>query len=250
MSMKKMIVNLLIVLFPFLCWGQSTVNEQINAIMMDENYLYAEFSHEDPSLAYENAVHELLALINEVRQEKDKAILQTNDIVVHVKELSYDRGDVKLVFVYLPIEDALSLTARESKNIPIQVKEETRPTAISPSEKVAHQPSHPANTSQPITKVKPINQDEVVSVLFEIQMMDDIGGFMQMFQSEGKVSAFGIPHSMNDIPNDAYLILYDRSRAIQAILSPQENGQRINLRTMETDQITRYSGHGVFWFKK
>lgn len=253
---------------PSLLSGQSSVSvrDQINAIKLDEQYLYAEVNHQDPNLAYESALSELLLAINECRGANGKGPLEISDLTGRVEQLTYKRGGKNVVFVFLPIDKALTVSRGKSRNIVIGQTapnastenkieaEEQRPTVTKepPVEqeepKVVEQP--PVDTKPLDADLVVLSTDEVARVILRIEMVTDIGGFMEGFKTKGKVASYGVARSMEEIYDDAYLILYDRTFAIRTVLSPIHHGKRLNLRTNEEDAVSNYRGCGVFWYKK
>lgn len=253
---------------PSLLSGQSPadVRDRINAIKLDEQYLYAEVTHQDPNLAYESALAELLLAVNECRGTNGKGPLEVSDLTGRVEQLTYKRGEKSVIFVFMPIDKALTVSRGKSRNIVIgqaapdvsavnkMEAEEQRPTVTKapPVEqeepKVVEQP--PVGSKPLDADLVALSTDEVAQVILRIEMVTDIGGFMEKFKAKGQVTAYGVARSMQDIPDDAYLILFNRTRAIRTILSPVVQGKRLNLRSKQEDAVANYRGHGVYWYKK
>lgn len=258
--------------FPSLLGGQNPadVRDWINTIKLDEQYLYAEVTHQDLNWAYENALSELLLAVNGRRASVQKPPLSVSDLTGRVEQLDYRRGEKSVAFVYMQVPQALAMQSRGSRNIVVGVAgqeseveseilvkhydepEEAVPVAsASPAEVKPLQPEPPVVVSESVnTELKNLADDEVARVILRIEMVTDIGGFMEKFKAKGQVAAYGVARSMQDIPDDAYLILFDRTWAIRTILSPVVQGKRLNLRSNKEDAVTNYSGHGVYWYKK
>ena len=62
------------------------VREEINAIKLDEKYLFAEATDAEPNKAFESALYELTIIINDVRSSKGK-----NRSEEHTSELQSQR---------------------------------------------------------------------------------------------------------------------------------------------------------------
>lgn len=253
---------------PLLLMGQSPadVRDRINSIKLDENYLYAEATHQDLNLAYENALAELLLAVNECRASCQKSPLEISDLTGRVEQLDYQRGEKSMVFVYMQTAKAKAVQRRESRNIAIE-RSETKPASpttrkdevevdapavsTSPPERDSPRPEPPIAVPEPLSaELKALAEDEVAQLVLQIEMVTDIGGFMEDYKLQGEVSSYGRARSMEDIPDDAYLILYDHTRAIRTVLSPAIQGKRLNLRNKQEDTVTNYRGHGVYWYKK
>lgn len=242
------------------------VRDRINAIKLDENYLYAEVTHQDPNLAYENALAELLLAVNECRASSQKPPLAVSDLTGRVEQLDYQRGEKCVVFVYMQTGKVLAVQRRESRNIAIEGSEtksaspamrkdksevDTLVVSTSPPKRVPPQPEPPITVPEPMSaELKALAEDEVARLVLQIEMVTDIGGFMEQYKLQGEVSSYGVARSMEDIPDDAYLILFDRTRAIRTVLSPAIRGKRLNLRNKQEDAVANYRGHGVYWYKK
>lgn len=252
---------------PSLLSGQSPadVRDRINAIKLDEKYLYAEVTHQDPNWAYENALAELLLAVNECRGANGKGPLEVSDLTVRVKQLTYKRGEKSVVFVYMQIDKALTVSRGKSRNIVIG-QAAPKASAVNKMEAEEHRPTvikeppveqeEPKVVKQPPVDSKPLDADlvalstdEIARVILRIEMVTDIGGFMEEFKAKGKVASYGVARSMEEIYDDAYLILYDRTFSIRTVLSPSLHGKRLNLRTNEEDAASNYRGCGVYWYK-
>ncbi len=93
------------------------VREEINAIKLDEKYLFAEATDAEPNKAFESALYELTIIINDVRSSKGKNTIEPRDIMGMAEQKSYPRGNKTHSFVYLPTEKALSVKPRANKDI-------------------------------------------------------------------------------------------------------------------------------------
>lgn len=251
----------------FLLNGQNpaAVKDRINSVKLDAACLYAEVTHQDANLAYENALSELLLTVNDLRESNGKPVVQVSDLTGRVEQLEYKRGEKIVVFVYISANKALAIARGKIRGIVIGEDESEVPSKLQtlesgkqsqavstrPVETELKQPDPAVSVSEPVNaELKAMADDEVARLVLQIEMVTDIKGFMDKFKTQGKVSSYGVAHSMEDIQDSAYLILYDRTWAIQTVLSPSFQGKRLNLRNNEADAVSKYRGYGVFWYKK
>lgn len=251
----------------FLLKGQNlaAVRGRINSVKLDAAYLYAEVTHQDVNLAYESALSELLLAVNDLRESNGKPVVQVNDLTGRVKQLEYKRGEKFVVFVYVLADKALAIVRGKSRGIvigedeaevlsvPQKLESEEQSQAVSTRsvETERKQSDSAIVAPEPVNaELKAMADDEVARLVLQIEMVIDIQGFMDKFKTQGKVSSYGVAHSMEDIQDGAYLILYDRTWAIKTVLSPSFQGKRLNLRNNEADAVSKYRGYGVFWYKK
>lgn len=230
--------------FAYALTAQSGVEQQINDIKLDENYLYGEASDADHRVAYDLAVTDLIMTVNSVRADNGLQGIQPGDVLPLVKELSYKRGDKHEVMVYVELSEALSASHKE-KNVP-GVGGGT-PTAP-PARKPDPVPSVPSSSSN--TTVGNIG-DEVFVNLLEREMADNILGYLENAKRSGKIADFGIVRSLEEIKSlaDCYMVLYRRDKSVAALLSPKQNGSRTNIRNKTADSLQNYRGHGIIWFR-
>ena len=84
------------------------VKEQINAIKLDESYLYGEAKNNIEDVATIYAKKELLISINTLREEKHLSPLEESDISNLYQKLFYQRGELVYVFTYLKKDKILN----------------------------------------------------------------------------------------------------------------------------------------------
>ena len=195
------------------------VREEINAIKLDEKYLFAEATDAEPNKAFESALYELTIIINDVRSSKGKNTIEPRDIMGMAEQKSYPRGNKTHSFVYLPTEKALSVKPRANKDI-------------------AFATTHSNNGAVSVS-----------ARICEYEMATEANMALKKYKNEGSISQFARAHSIDEIPNDAHLLLFDRNRVIQAVLGPDNGSGRTNLRTKQPDNLNNYHQVAIIWYK-
>lgn len=239
--------------------AHSDVRDEINTIKLDENYLFAEGTDEDKNIAFDNALYELLLLVNEIRSDSQKPVLETSLLVSAVENKSYLRGEKTLAFVYISMEKALSLMPKQSLGIVVGADQQpaadsaavaTKPTVQPTAAATQQQPAQqPAQQPQKFTFVAGKDITSATARLCEYEMATEANMALKKYNAEGTVSQFGRARSMAEIPADAYLLLFDREQVIKAILGPDTGSGRTNMRTRQPDALSNYHQVAVIWYR-
>lgn len=208
-------------------YSQSDVRRQINAIKMDESYIKAEANDTVESAALDMAALQLVYDYNAAHQEQPLDSVSIEVLKPAMQSLVYARGSIKRVLVFIEVEVADSLMQAYKATL-----KDPQPTAKATNV-----------TSSPSSSV-----GNLVLLLSDVEMADEAVKLMTQGKEEGKVTEFGQLHSIQEIPDQAYLLIYDRQRAVRAILSPSDSGY-FNVKRNCPDNITNYSGCGALWFR-
>lgn len=211
------------------------VKEQINAIKLDESYLYGEAKNKIEDVATIYAKKELLISINTLREEKHLSPLEESDISNLYQKLFYQRGELVYVFTYLKkdkILNNLSLSTPSNDSI----IEEENDVDINPRQIII---DNSADSQF---------HNEILQNVIERQMIENVYGYLQHAKEDNKIEQFAKAKSLTEIPDNAYIIIYNRMYQVVTILTNIINDKRINLKTNKPDLITNYSGHGVLWY--
>ena len=213
---KKSIALVSFCLLSFqLLYAQTDVRKMINEIKLDSTYYKAEVSDSIESEAIRLATQDLVYSIN-----ADRLTLGQNPVSLEIlnpalQSLTYRRGDIKRVLVFIEIAVVDSIIQSSSR-------EETKATFPSAA---------------------------IIMQLSEIEMADEAVKILQQGKESGSVADMGQLHSFADIPAEAYLLVYDRQRSIRALLSPSTDEGYINIKRNCPDQLSNYRGCGALWFK-
>lgn len=239
--------------------SRADVHDEINAIKLDEKYLFAEGTDEDKNIAFDNALYELLLLVNEVRTGDQKPVLETSHLVSVVEHKSYLRGEKTLSFVYITSEKARSLMPKQSLGIVVGADQQpaadsaavaTKPTVQPTAAATQQQPAQqPAQHPQKFNFVAGKDITSATARLCEYEMATEANMALKRYNAEGTVSQFGRARSMAEIPADAYLLLFDREQVIKAILGPDTGSGRTNMRTRQPDALSNYHQVAVIWYR-
>lgn len=229
MAMTRKLLSLLLVSASIVStlYSQSDVRRQINAIKMDESYIKAEANDTVESAALDMAALQLVYDYNAAHQEQPLDSVSVEVLKPAMQSLVYARGSIKRVLVFIEVEvaDSLMQAYKATLKDPQSTAKATNVTS-SPSSSVGN----------------------LVLLLSDVEMADEAVKLMTQGKEEGKVTEFGQLHSIQDIPDQAYLLIYDRQRAVRAILSPSDSGY-FNVKRNCPDSITNYSGCGALWFR-
>jgi hypothetical protein len=209
------------------------IKRQINDIKMNDNYVYGEAGNKDEALAYNLAIKDLMETLALQAPE-----IEEYNVKERIQKLSYDRGDIKNVFVYLCLSNVAS--------------QEDSPTIDEPPVDISFD-SIDVNTATVVIETDVVETDvfasDIIRAVLEREMMDDVYRYLNMKQKEGRVSRFEVAKNLEEIPDNAIVVLFDKTFSISAVLSQMTDGKRTNLRNHLPDNILNYSGHGVLWYE-
>lgn len=275
MTNRNLLTFLLVLLLTFPCVAQSPeeIERQMDEIKMNESYIYGEDYSDDKDMAYQNALVELLSSINELRGEKGKEYLTVGDIQTIVKELRYTKGTRNVAFLYLPLDRAMALSAkqkidvagagtapRRSDSAVAQTSGRQQAQTAKPAPKPTPAPaqtqsdnasSKPAATStlSGAKSFAPADKS-VLETLCGQDNWVEIKGFLSSFKKEGKIRETGRCLSSSEVPDDAYSILMDEMGGILAIMSPKNLPNRLNHKTNQTDNENNHANcKFIVWYK-
>lgn len=218
----------------------------------DSSYIWAEASDMDKTMAYQKAMAELLIEVNDARAASGMKSLTESDILSHTTEIVEKSTTRTYSLIYIPRAKALSLTPKKSAS----KSAATRPKAVKTAPAAtaeAPRTTKTRTTPKPATEVKPAaSSDELpacVRTLMKIPMATDALDFIADFKSKGAVSEHGVARSLEEIPDEAYCLIFDSTYTVKAILSPSVSGSRRNCHSGNADTVASYHGCGVVWFK-
>lgn len=275
MTNRKFLSLLLALLSTFPCFAQSPeeIERQMDEIKMNESYIYGEDYSDDKDMAYQNALVELLSSINELRGDKGKEYLTVGDIQTIVKELRYTKGTRNVAFLYLPLDRAMTLsakqkidvagagtTSRRSDSAVAQTSDRQQAQTAKPAPKPTPAPaqtqvdnasSKPAvgSTQSGAKSFAPADKG-ILETLCGQDNWVEIKGFLSSFKKEGKIRETGRCLSPSEVPDDAYSILMDEMGGILAIMSPKNLPNRLNHKTNQTDNENNHANcKFIVWYK-
>ncbi len=237
---------------PHVLKAQDEIERQMDEVKMDESMVFGEDFNEDKSIAYNNALLDLLNVANEVRAEKGCDALGVPDIQTVVQELVSKNKERYYVVVYMPIDRLLSITRSSRSEVVSQfAPAPSLPAGNSATSSPAGQSSGaPDRSGYAGTSMSSPFSNEVLETLCNQDNWTEIKGFLSGFKNRGLIKETGYGTSPADVPADAYTILIDEMYGILAILSPKNAHNRINHRTNNPDSETNYSNCKVIvWYR-
>lgn len=206
------------------------IKQQINQIKLDENFVYGEAENKDESIAYKMAVNDLKSTLTIIGGPMARKINEP-DFCNHIQMLSYERGELKNVFVYVQLVE----TTAKIAELPKTIDNNEGKVVTSKPEMV-------------VMKEDDFTTD-IIRGIMEREMVDDVYRYLESQQTAGVVKSVKIARSLEEIPDDAIIIIYDKSYSVAAVLLQQHDKQRANALTRKPDNIRNYSGHGVLYFE-
>jgi hypothetical protein len=187
------------------------------------------------------------------------------DIQPHLKRLVMQRGDKRLVFVYLKKGDLGAPSSEPSKpKAPTKVqakfdivdnkivrKDEPHNANKANNAHEAHEPHEPNKSHKPHESYEPKSVDRVARLTAEVMTLPDVKtvfSYLKDLKQTGRIADYGRFGKAIDIDH-SYIILFTREEPNRpiGILSPVINGKRTNLQTDKEDSIEAHSGCGALW---
>lgn len=236
--MKRLLYLLWSLLLVVPGYGQDSNAEakaQINKIKKNAAYLYGEATLATPdealSLAREILGKEIEALI----QEKKKLRNSNNVVVRNMSEVSQQmtlpRGNMYRAFVYvkksdiIPSENATVVNVEKQADTEVNARAEENAAGVT-------------GTSA---------SEAVLKTVLGLSDFTQLKECLTTLKREGKISDYGKYASLAQ-PSDYYLIIYNRTGQIEAVLAPGTD-TRMNLKTRQADSVANYKGRGAIGFK-
>lgn len=237
------------------CFAQSPeeIEQKMDEIKMDEAFIYGEDYNDNKDMAYQNALTELLSSVNEMRGEKGKDYISVSDIQPILKELRYTKSTRNVSFLYIPINQALSLTPKQKIDVA-----STEPNSIHNNNAIVKNQRTEDNSKFTFVPNTPQSNHNDIStsdkgILETLCSQDnwvEIKGFLILFKNEGKIKETGNCLSYSEVPDDAYSILMDEMGGILSIMSPKNSPNRINHKTNQNDNENNYTNcKFIVWYK-
>lgn len=264
--MKKIFTLLLLVMFvSHNLMAVEGDGAKINEVKRDASYLYSEATMAEGSEAKVLALNLLEANIKTFLEERGKDnIYDALYIASRVQYYETMRGTMHRVFAYIPKSE---FEASQEAELPAPISDEqtvdVEPVA-GPMPDLAPEPQEPQNIVEPELEPKPAvpvieNTPSVTSnaafeysatldVVSSIANFEDVGPLFKSCEKIGRITKYGKYQVDCSYPNAA-LLIYDQNGFIRALLTPEKNGQRVNVKTKSVDSVTNYKGCGAIWFE-
>lgn len=246
-----------------------TIEDRMNAILLDESMLSGYGEGEMEQEAYQNALQELASTVTVYRLEHGSTPVSTGDVQIRAKSISQPDGQV--VLLYLTVKEALAIVPRDGDGSQIAVDDTQQPQLQEPQpqsqpQQIPQQPSQPQSQSQSQPQQQSPSQSSVntpspvaaSSVAVEVAeliaaycplQLDELSRILTHNKELGKVAEFGQAGRDRTVPPGAYVVIVGRDYGVKAVLSPRDVNPRLNLITGNTDNETNYHDYGIIWFR-
>lgn len=240
-------------IFPISAQSPEDISSKMDEIKLNDAFIYGEGNSPNRDIAYGNALNDLTYSANEIRIKENLETIESSSLQPLAKELYYFADDEYTVVVYIEVESAISLKRTNRTATPLQ-------THISNDSKIN------IDTANKITFVPAVNQqvptdkpaffhssadEDVLETICGQDNWDEIKGFVSQYKKNGRIKEFGATTSISDVPDDAYIMLYDKYGGILCVLSPRNRSVRLNHKTNLEDNESNYITECKFitWYK-
>lgn len=208
-----------------------------------DEYIYAEVT----SVTWEDAIDNAKYLLNiEIDEWLDRNNISEKTSYLEkahefLKEIKAMRGDKYRAFVYIQINDIMSLQDSGQRIIKIENGDNFVDEKITTNEE-KNQQTNIASLNSKNSLLSDIEQ-----AMLSVIDANNIEAFIKKFRNEDKITSYG---RMKDIPTngECYIFVYNRDMGISAYLKKTTNGY-INIKTGALDNLSNYKGCGAIWFR-
>lgn len=246
-----------------------TIEDRMNAILLDESMLSGYGEGEMEQEAYQNALQELASTVTVYRLEHGSTPVSTGDVQIRAKSISQPDG--RVVLLYLTVKEALAIVPRDGDGSQIAVDDtqqpqpqepqsqsQPQPIPQQPSQPQPQSPSHPqqqppsqssVNTPLPVAASSGAGEVAELIAAYSPLQLDELSRILTHNKELGKVAEFGQAGRDRTVPPGAYVVIVGRDYGVKAVLSPRDANPRLNLITGNTDNETNYHDYGIIWFR-
>lgn len=221
--------------------AQESDSKRINKIKRDNKYLYAEDTKPTEQEARQGAEETLQTYIDEYvateKKLKKAEHIVIKDLQSKIDRIEMKRGTMVRAFVYVKKSD------------------------IIPAENVVvtDGPGDPDRQAEPVSTIEPLPapsleatglpqwQQELIKELLQKQTLTEARAHLNRLKAEYKVKRLGAPAAAKNTAQLFWVVALPNGGGL-TVLGPG-NEERINYRTMTTDQLSAYSGNDALWFE-
>lgn len=229
--MRTAIIIILSILSSMTLKAQDEFKAKINAIKLDSCYVSAESTNEVADSAKYYASKLLYTHLVNQSVRCDKAWLGS-----HAKYLFVKRGEKTRCFTYITKAELKSSHLYAANSVISGDDPNKQQTEIS-------QQAVATDSSKLI-----VSTMTVPAVIEKVLTHKTIKEAYDFLKCDNRIADMG-KCSSNNIPSDAYLVVFDRDFMIKALLLPENSGERLNAQTKIRDSWRHYSGCGMIWLK-
>lgn len=256
MIRKRLLFTISLLAFAALpLMAQSDEAKEINRIKLSKDYLYAEATMKDEAEAVSGAqaILEMTVADWMATQKKgesaDAYIVQAKQHFTPIKTM---RGQYHRAFLYVKKSDIIPVGVGEGTMV-FQAK-----TAEKPAEAAPQQPAEVPVVSQANPEVAVVTSvEELKSAitltpeekqLAAIMKFDEVEARVTALEEAGHVTAYGKKKTM-PAEGVCHMLVYNRAGGIVAVLRREANGQLMNLRSLQEDNVQNYPDCGAIWLQ-
>ena len=224
----------LVISFSLSCSAQDneTIKQQIGNIKLNDAYVFGESCHENESVADNSAIADMYNTVNGIYTNTDNPY----NIRRLCKKLVYRRGNIICVFLYAKISSLAELSMNDKDTSTTSIIRQADSTRI-----VDVDPSQVSDNNGTFER-------EVLANVLEREMLENVWGYLSNMKAIGRIKNLSKAKSINEIPSNSYIIIYNRNYKIVAVLLPDKDGLRRNANNNQIDRLSNYSGNGAIWY--
>lgn len=242
-------------------FGQSDV-KRINSIKRDPAYLWQEATAATEQEAYDAAEVGLLTIINEYAANNPgsaaAADMVRNNLAQHCSKITMPRGELTRVFLYIaasqlsPAVEIPAAPVTETPAVPVQdipaapAEDTTSDAADTASEVKYDKDPIPENIAPVVPEIAKAWQREIVKKLIGASDIVAANAMLARMKAEYKIKRYGPLTECKDL-DKSWLILFDDSGKIKALLGPKES-ERPEYISQTYRSLSDYSGLNAVWF--
>lgn len=246
---NNLTIRLSILVFILLCCVFNGMAEEKNEtkqkmleIKLNDYFIFGEANNENKDIAYGEALEDLVAFANEIKDENYDGEISMKDILANVESLVYEEDERYEIIVYMPLK--IVLEKSNAKRAPKSTStEETVIVLNEPLPKIN-------NNKKPEEKYVSVGKGEIEDFLITQENFSEIKNFLTEMKRQGKIRETGASESDTGLPLDANLIVMDELGGILTLLTPARENQRINYKTQEIDSVNNYNSKFIVWYRK
>ncbi len=260
----------------------SETESRADLIRLDEGYLFAEryfadLAETDLMVMEQDALAELTLAVNEVRSQVKKPDLTVMQLHPLVERMNYRSGNRRCVFLFIPVDKAISFTPSAAESVGAvsagengpsvnastgsggdmeTASTQSVPTDSTASGAVAVIPGGVSADPAPVSPGLPAvaaspGAIEVASGIAARNglMLGELGKLLLKYRADGRIEDFGQVRPGHEIPADAFLVIVDRSLKVVSMLAPHADGVQRDMQTGEIKDPASLHNCGIVWFR-
>ncbi len=212
---------------------------EFNVIKRDKDYIYAEATmstqEEAMELARDMLNDKIKTYVSTQKKLQNSEAFVAKNYASFTEGLSLQRGSMMRVVVYIKKSDIIPVESLENVEI---ISNDKVPAGVEVEESVPEEVTLP-----PLQQW----QEDTLKQLLGIVSFNEVQGVFQSLKAQGKLAGYGKYATMTN-PEKCYLLIYNKEGEVKATLSRPNPEKRVNMHSMQTDDVANYKGCGALWF--